>query len=282
MSGGTPVSRCSSLSRCSTSARALPRRRSASLVGGPSGAVIAGTGALIGHWRPLFLGFRRGGKIVATTVGVVLVMAPLASVVMAVVWWMVLLATRYTSVASITASLVLPAACPGLRGHLGRGVLHARRRDRDHRAASRQHRAAGAREPRTDSRCGCQDCTGARRRRSPLSDPTPTGALRRRQAVCARSLAESVKPGQRPGDQSLIEIPADRPAHGGLDRRVDEAESRGGRRTVVWRALDQAFGPSRGNSGSACAAMRATTSMHADAAEREPRGRGIAADRRAR
>jgi glycerol-3-phosphate acyltransferase PlsY len=79
------------------------------LVGGPTGAVVAGTGALIGHWRPLFLGFRRGGKIVATTVGVVLVMAPLASVVMAVVWWLVLLATRYTSVASITASLVLPA-----------------------------------------------------------------------------------------------------------------------------------------------------------------------------
>ena len=77
-------------------------------VGGPSGAVAAGTGALVGHWRPLFLGFKRGGKIVATTVGVALVMAPLASVVMAALWWMVLLATRYTSVASITASLALP------------------------------------------------------------------------------------------------------------------------------------------------------------------------------
>jgi glycerol-3-phosphate acyltransferase PlsY len=77
-------------------------------IGGPSGAVAAGTGALVGHWRPLFLGFKRGGKIVATTVGVVLVMAPLASVVMAVLWWMILLATRYTSVASITASLSLP------------------------------------------------------------------------------------------------------------------------------------------------------------------------------
>ena len=76
--------------------------------GGRTGAVVAGAGALIGHWRPLFLGFKRGGKIVATTVGVVLVMAPLASVVMAVLWWMVLLATRYTSVASITASLALP------------------------------------------------------------------------------------------------------------------------------------------------------------------------------
>jgi glycerol-3-phosphate acyltransferase PlsY len=70
--------------------------------------VVAGSGALIGHWRPLFLGFKRGGKIVATTVGVALVIAPLASVVMAVLWWMVLLATRYTSVASITASLALP------------------------------------------------------------------------------------------------------------------------------------------------------------------------------
>ena len=78
------------------------------VVGGQTGAVIAGSGALIGHWRPLFLGFKRGGKIVATTVGVALVIAPLASVVMAVLWWMVLLATRYTSVASITASLALP------------------------------------------------------------------------------------------------------------------------------------------------------------------------------
>ena len=77
-------------------------------VGGPTGAVVAGSGALIGHWRPLFLGFKRGGKIVATTVGVALVIAPLASVVMAVLWWLVLLATRYTSVASITASLALP------------------------------------------------------------------------------------------------------------------------------------------------------------------------------
>jgi acyl phosphate:glycerol-3-phosphate acyltransferase len=77
-------------------------------VGGRSGAVVAGTGALVGHWRPLFLGFRRGGKVVATTVGVALVMAPLASVAMALLWWAVLLATRYTSVASITAALALP------------------------------------------------------------------------------------------------------------------------------------------------------------------------------
>ena len=85
-------------------------------VGGTSGAVAAGTGALVGHWRPLFLGFKRGGKIVATTVGVALVIAPLASVVMAVLWWMVLLATRYTSVASIIASLALPPLVLVFRG----------------------------------------------------------------------------------------------------------------------------------------------------------------------
>ena len=76
--------------------------------GGRTGAVVAGVGALVGHWRPLFLGFQRGGKIVATTVGVALVMAPLASLVVAVLWWLVLLATRYTSVASITSAVALP------------------------------------------------------------------------------------------------------------------------------------------------------------------------------
>lgn len=79
------------------------------VVGGPTGAVVAGTGALVGHWRPLFLGFKRGGKIVATTVGVALIMAPVASVTVAMLWWVVLLVTRYTSVASMTAALALPA-----------------------------------------------------------------------------------------------------------------------------------------------------------------------------
>ena len=78
-------------------------------VGGSRGAVVAGVGALIGHWRPLFLRFQRGGKIVATTVGVALVMAPLASLAVAVLWWAVLLSTRYTSVASITGAVALPA-----------------------------------------------------------------------------------------------------------------------------------------------------------------------------
>src|SRR3954451_9886291 len=39
--------------------------------------VLAGGAAVLGHWRPLFLGFKRGGKIVATTGGAFLGFAPI-------------------------------------------------------------------------------------------------------------------------------------------------------------------------------------------------------------
>jgi glycerol-3-phosphate acyltransferase PlsY len=72
-------------------------------------ALLAGIAAMAGHWRPLFMGFRRGGKIVATTGGVALALAPLATLASALVWTAVFLATRYTSVASMAAALALPA-----------------------------------------------------------------------------------------------------------------------------------------------------------------------------
>ena len=46
-------------------------------LGGDLVGVLAGVAAMIGHWRPLFLGFARGGKIVATTGGVALAVATL-------------------------------------------------------------------------------------------------------------------------------------------------------------------------------------------------------------
>jgi glycerol-3-phosphate acyltransferase PlsY len=70
--------------------------------------VLAGSAALAGHYRPLFLGFRRGGKIVATTGGVMLAIAPLVSLCAAVVWIVVFLATRYPSVGSLAAGTSLP------------------------------------------------------------------------------------------------------------------------------------------------------------------------------
>ena len=70
--------------------------------------LLAGIAALIGHWRPLFMGFARGGKIVATTAGVALALAPLATLAMAAVWIVTFLVTRYTSVASLLSAATLP------------------------------------------------------------------------------------------------------------------------------------------------------------------------------
>jgi acyl phosphate:glycerol-3-phosphate acyltransferase len=71
-------------------------------------AVLAGCAAMVGHWRPLFVRFARGGKIVATTGGVGLAVAPLATLSAAAVWIAVFLVTRYASVASMFAAATLP------------------------------------------------------------------------------------------------------------------------------------------------------------------------------
>ena len=78
---------------------------------GPGAGVLAGAAAMAGHWRPLFLGFKRGGKMVATTGGAILGVAPAVAGVAAVVWLLAFGATRYVSVASMAAALSLaPAA----------------------------------------------------------------------------------------------------------------------------------------------------------------------------
>jgi len=71
-------------------------------------ALLAGIAAMVGHWRPLFMGLNKGGKIVATTGGVALALAPLASLATGVVWVVTFLLTRYTSIASMLAALALP------------------------------------------------------------------------------------------------------------------------------------------------------------------------------
>jgi acyl phosphate:glycerol-3-phosphate acyltransferase len=71
-------------------------------------AVLAGVAAMVGHWRPLFLGFAKAGKTVATTGGVGLAVAPLAALAAAAVWIAVFVATRYASIASMAAAAALP------------------------------------------------------------------------------------------------------------------------------------------------------------------------------
>jgi glycerol-3-phosphate acyltransferase PlsY len=70
--------------------------------------VLAGVAALVGHWRPLFMRFARGGKIVATTGGVALAVAPFPALAAAGTWIAVFLASRYASVASLVAAVSLP------------------------------------------------------------------------------------------------------------------------------------------------------------------------------
>ena len=71
-------------------------------------AVLAGGAAMLGHWRPLFLRFQKGGKTVATGGGVFLGAAPLLGLVGVAVWLVTFLVTRYASLASIVAALSLP------------------------------------------------------------------------------------------------------------------------------------------------------------------------------
>jgi acyl phosphate:glycerol-3-phosphate acyltransferase len=71
-------------------------------------AIAAGVGAFLGHLFPVWLRFR-GGKGVATYIGVLLGMAWPGAVVFGAVWLLVAALTRYSSLAALTASLAAPA-----------------------------------------------------------------------------------------------------------------------------------------------------------------------------
>jgi glycerol-3-phosphate acyltransferase PlsY len=66
-----------------------------------------GLGAVLGHVFPVYLKFS-GGKGVATAAGVLLGVAPAATLVSVAVWGALLYATGIVSVASMTGALVLP------------------------------------------------------------------------------------------------------------------------------------------------------------------------------
>jgi acyl phosphate:glycerol-3-phosphate acyltransferase len=72
--------------------------------------VLAGAAAMLGHWRPLFLRWQRGGKMVATCGGAFLGVAPIVGGIGAGVWILCFLLLRYASVASMVAAASLPLA----------------------------------------------------------------------------------------------------------------------------------------------------------------------------
>jgi len=77
-------------------------------VGGDWVGVLAGAAAMIGHARPVFLAFGKGGKMVATAGGVALALAPLAAAACLAVWLVVFAISRYASLASILTAAALP------------------------------------------------------------------------------------------------------------------------------------------------------------------------------
>jgi glycerol-3-phosphate acyltransferase PlsY len=80
-------------------------------LGGDWVGVLAGAAAMLGHARPVYLGFSKGGKMVATAGGVTLALAPLAALGCAVVWVAAFAVTRYASLASMLAAAALPVLC---------------------------------------------------------------------------------------------------------------------------------------------------------------------------
>ena len=63
---------------------------------------------MLGHWRPLFLRWKRGGKMVATCGGAFLGVAPIVGGIGLAVWIVVFLLLRYASVASMVGAVSLP------------------------------------------------------------------------------------------------------------------------------------------------------------------------------
>lgn len=71
------------------------------------GAAAAGLGAFLGHLFPVWLGFR-GGKGVATYIGVILAWHWPVAIVLCGIWLLVAIVTRYSSLAALVACLVPP------------------------------------------------------------------------------------------------------------------------------------------------------------------------------
>jgi glycerol-3-phosphate acyltransferase PlsY len=91
--------------------------------------IIGGVTAILGHNYTCWLKFK-GGKGIATSAGVLLALVPWALAISLSTWFIVLWLTRYVSVASIAASLILPFGtwvvhCYSLRMVIITGVMGA-------------------------------------------------------------------------------------------------------------------------------------------------------------
>jgi len=69
--------------------------------------IVAAISSVLGHLYPPWLKFN-GGKGVATSAGALLALTPVATLIGVAIWIVVFWLTRYVSLASITAAVILP------------------------------------------------------------------------------------------------------------------------------------------------------------------------------
>jgi acyl phosphate:glycerol-3-phosphate acyltransferase len=91
--------------------------------GAPDAALAAGLGAFLGHLFPAWLRFR-GGKGVATFIGVLIAFAWPVALGFGAIWLLVALATRYSSLAALVASAATPVMLWGV-GNVHEAFLFA-------------------------------------------------------------------------------------------------------------------------------------------------------------
>jgi len=78
--------------------------------------ILAAMSSILGHLYPPWLKFK-GGKGVATSAGALLALTPVATLIGVAIWIIVFWLTRYVSLASITAAVVLPIVILVVRSH---------------------------------------------------------------------------------------------------------------------------------------------------------------------
>jgi acyl phosphate:glycerol-3-phosphate acyltransferase len=70
--------------------------------------IMCGVAAILGHVRPIYLRFGKGGKGVATAAGVFLALAPVQTLLALIVFAVVLLSSGFVSLGSLVSGLMLP------------------------------------------------------------------------------------------------------------------------------------------------------------------------------